>query len=197
MLINVRGTSGTGKSWVMYQLMERYNAEPITDETLPSRSKTSGYTMADGNVAIIGRYESACGGCDTIKSPALVVERLEQFYREFPIVIFEGLVVSHTFQRYADVADRYKEETGEETHFLFLDTPLKKCIGRVRKRRHERGNTKPFDPFKNPGLATDWHQVWNNTRRSFIDNGYNVQSLNHQDPLPQVTDLIDTALSAL
>jgi hypothetical protein len=97
---------------------------------------------------VLGRYESACGGCDTFRTKEgrrgvdWVAEGLRRLLRRGD-VIFEGVIVSSIAQFWVDLAHEIP------AHFIFglLDTPKELCIERVLKRRKEKGNTKPYDTW--------------------------------------------------
>jgi len=143
MIFNIRGTNGSGKSHIVHRLLKKYDHETILEG-----EKVIGYYLPDLDLHVVGAYQTVCGGCDRIADQ----DRVEELVREFTCghVLFEGLLVSHTFQRWADLF----EELGVETHVLFLDTPMEECIERVKQRRLAQGNEKPYDP-KN--LIKDWH----------------------------------------
>ena len=70
-------------------------------------------------------------------------------------VIFEGLLISHLFSRYA-MLDRELFAQGIPFVWAFLDTPLEICLDRVRARREARGTETPLN-VKN---TTDkWHDM--------------------------------------
>lgn len=179
-IIDIRGTNGSGKSWIVHKLL----ADNTKARILDASGKIVGYHLVKLKTAVMGSYENTCGGCDGIKSADLIEERLRKFAAKYQNVILEGITVSHTYGRYAAIADSLKGE--HSYHFMFLDTPLEKCIERVRKRRIEKGNTKPFNPDKKMGLSYDYGRVMTATRLRLIEAGYDVTMLPHKDPLPTV-----------
>ena len=74
MIIQVRGTSGSGKTWVMKSLLERL--KPFKGVLVEGRKKPLFYVNST-SVAILGHYEAACGGCDNIGSAAAVAELIQ------------------------------------------------------------------------------------------------------------------------
>lgn len=171
-ILNIRGTHGSGKSWIVHQLLKQPHEEV----------GEFGYWIPEWDCGIIGRYSNVCGGCDQIKSANEVVSRVNYFARTFKHVVFEGILVSHTFKRYANLAGELYD-----FWFLFLDTPLEVCLSRVQARRLERGNEKPLDPTN---VIKDWHCVWERVQQKCRDQQLNVMVLNWQNPIPQILEML-------
>lgn len=95
---------------------------------------------------VMGSYEIACGGADTIKTQDEVCERVLKARLNYTGVIFEGVLVSDVFGRYLDLSRKVQPEG--VYIWAILDTPLETCIERVIQRRLQKGNTKVFDPTK-------------------------------------------------
>lgn len=100
MIINIRGTSGSGKTYTAENFMDYcgqvrtmvYNDDKKIVATLVH------YDMVP--VYFIGAYINACGGCDTISTQDMACSLVRHF-SQFGHVIFEGLLMSHLFARYA------------------------------------------------------------------------------------------------
>tara|TARA_R110000803_G_scaffold210228_1_gene281507 strand:+ start:1412 stop:1999 length:588 start_codon:yes stop_codon:yes gene_type:complete len=143
MIINIRGTSGTGKSTLVAKLMANY---PIISTDLEyvlgkrdviterSKKKTVGYTLEKG-IHVVGRYETKCGGCDTIKTQDQVFRLVDENANIHKHVVFEGLLTCNSYGRWKELANR------QDFFFLFLDTPISQCLEAVVARRIERGKT--------------------------------------------------------
>lgn len=172
MILNIRGTHGSGKSWIVHKLLTEGSVQ-LDDQ---------GHWIQRWDCGVVGRYSNICGGCDGIKTANEVVRRVKSFSGMFQHVVFEGILVSHTFKRYSDLAFELPD-----FWFLFLDTPLATCLARVKARRLERGNKKPFDP-KN--VIKDYYNIWKNVRRKCLGSGHNVKILNWMDPMPRVLEML-------
>jgi hypothetical protein len=137
MLINLRGTSGAGKTTVMRALMAQCPHKPIYGALgrLPEAYKL----MVPQPVFVIGPYTTPCGGCDRIL-PFALVPQLIQKYAQQGHVVFEGLLISTCY----GVIGRLLE--AHDSRLLFFDTPLDVCIARVEARRRVSGNFRPFNP---------------------------------------------------
>lgn len=135
MIIQVRGTSGSGKSTVVRRVMDAGKWEPVH---VPGRKRPLYYrsvTPGRPSVAVLGHYESPCGGCDTIGSARAVWELVCDIRPKFRAVVCEGLLLSEDVKWALQTPDLY---------VLFLVTPLTECLGRIRARRAAAGNEKPF-----------------------------------------------------
>lgn len=173
-VLDIRGTNGSGKTWIMRQLLAQGAHLPIEEN-----GKCIGYSLGEG-IAIVGRYTKTGGGCDGLKGGVVEVERVvRQLHPQYRHLLLEGIMVSHLYERFHKLA----LELGDY-RFLFLNTPLKTCIARVRARRWAKGNRKPFDPKKN--LVKDYERTWHRVRGRMVEAGHKVVVLNWKDPLPQV-----------
>lgn len=142
MIINIRGTHGSGKSTVVKTLLSRY-----PNEQIKGPKKPLGYRVAvpflDRPVMVVGPYETACGGCDAIQPYSLIWPRVDE-YAEVGHVLFEGALVSTNYGTIGEASEKY----GDDFVFAFLNTPLQVCLDRVKARREARGNLKPLDPYQ-------------------------------------------------
>ena len=186
-VINIRGTSGSGKSTLIRQYLAAHGNGVKVTVPNGKKSLTIGYATEDRPPTfVVGRYETDCGGCDTIKTQDEICHRVRKFARSGH-VLFEGLLVSHIYGRYRDLAIEHTRDRGGPFHFAFLDTPLELCIERVTQRRLSKGNTKPLDP-------TNTIQKWHDSRRVFEKckaDGLSVHWLSHENALNGLEALLD------
>jgi ABC-type dipeptide/oligopeptide/nickel transport system ATPase component len=148
MIINIRGTSGSGKSTAVRQVMDLAHS---TDRIyLKDRKNPLLYRLhwpGDKVISIPGHYETACGGCDTIKTYDQLFEIIKQEYKVGHHVLFEGLLVAHDKKRCTELFEWLLRDP-----LLFqiieLTETLETCLASVEKRRSERKNPpkKPFNP---------------------------------------------------
>lgn len=141
--INIRGTSGSGKSHLVRKLMELYPSKK--KHFTKFRKQPIGYTMSrpDGKeLYVVGHYEELCGGCDTIIGLEPVYEEIEFALTELEMnVIFEGLIVCSDVERCVSLKDI------AELLVIELDTPLDECLSNIEERRYIRGrNNAPVNP---------------------------------------------------
>lgn len=193
-ILDIRGTHGSGKSWIVHQLVSMKETVTITKTSSTTISRTNpiqGYYIPKFDCAVLGKYVSVCGGCDQIGNANEIVSRVIEFADLYANVVLEGILVSHTFQRYSNLANRMESsEYNQKYHFLFLDTPLEVCIERVKARRLEQGNTKELDP-KN--VIKDWYGIRERVRSKCLATGHRVVDLPWENPLPKVLELLSAS----
>lgn len=134
MIIQVRGTSGSGKTWVMRQVMKLYG--PWEPFYVVGRRKPYFYTN-QSDIAVLGHYESVCGGCDNIGSSPEIYEAIQ--YCPAQVILCEGLLLGEDFNWTTKM---------EEPRVIFLHTPIPKCLEQIEQRRAEAGKDKTFDRIK-------------------------------------------------
>lgn len=147
MIINVRGTSGSGKSTVVRKIIEQ---SPSTDKIfLKGRKQPLLYRLKfPGQViSIPGHYETPCGGCDTIPTYDLLFQIIREEHAAGHNVLFEGLLVAHDKKRTLELWD-WLGRNPEQLQVLELTDPLQVCLDSVEKRRASR--PVPLKPPKKP-----------------------------------------------
>ena len=144
MLINLRGTHGSGKSTAIRALMEKSNVRPIFGKTFGFRCP-EGYKARlpeiEADLFVLGPYTAQCGGCDRIQPYSLISALIEK-YAERGHVVFEGSLISTCWGVIGGLLERWKRDA----IIVFLDTQVEECVRRVRTRRLERGDERKFDP---------------------------------------------------
>lgn len=139
MIINIRGTSGSGKSTIIKKVMATYPVKiPVM---IKGRKQPLGYYLKrEGRptLAVVGHYEADCGGCDTIPAGHDKVYELVNYARkEGCDVLFEGLLLAAEYIR----ASNMNKEIGHELKIIALTTPIDQCLASINARRlgnHER-----------------------------------------------------------
>lgn len=164
MIVNIRGTSGSGKTFAVRKVMER--AKSSTKMYACIEGVTQNGSRPDGHmliipglkrpVAVIGDYSSAeCGGCDKIKTQMEAETLVRHANRLNYHVLFEGLLITHIYRRWADLC----EEDIDNFMFLGLSTPVNTCIERVTERRTRKGNNNPLNPANTIKMYDDLVRV--------------------------------------
>lgn len=154
MIINIRGTSGSGKSHLIRAIMALY-ARPtkIFDRSIPEgktkpRKQPIGYICGGDKgrmLAVVGHYETPCGGCDTIPNMERIFELVRLAHSEGSHVLFEGLLISADIKRTLALHD-----DGLPLKVIALETELEACLAGVNDRRMKRmGNKYTPVPSKN------------------------------------------------
>ena len=146
MIVNPRGTSGSGKTELVRRVVADYGwgsdgrVEPVRRE---GRRHPIAYRLRHPSggrpLALLGHYEATAGGCDTIR---LTDGGLDEAFRLAGAyaasghdVLLEGLLLSGEHRRSAALAKAH------ELHVLRLDTPLDRCVRNAiaRQRAGRRG----------------------------------------------------------
>lgn len=152
-IYQIRGTSGSGKTWVAKKLLKHFEstifAEEFSTVFVEGRKKPL-FTLAElpngEKLAILGHYESNCGGCDNIGSAAKVYELIQDIrsgkFAEHNIsnIFCEGLLLSEDTKWTTLLA----EDSSIDFKIIFLSTPIETCIKQIKSRREEVGNDKPL-----------------------------------------------------
>jgi len=144
MIIQCRGTSGSGKTWAMRQVMSTLQLIP---EFISGRRRPLYYRTEDESIVVLGSYENSCGGCDGIGSARQVFD-LIKILLENPshrVILAEGLLLSEDVKWVSQLPD---------VRVLFLTTPLEDCLENILSRRKERGNDSPLTKEKPKGRPT-------------------------------------------
>lgn len=170
MIINIRGTSGSGKSTLIRRVMERYDR--CLSVRVPDRRQPIGYILQEEgrkSLAVVGHYETACGGCDTITSMDTIYDKVRRSHGMGMHVLYEGLLISADFNRaYALHQDQLP------LLVIGLDTPLDLCLESVNMRRWAKNPDKPpvnpknteskfkgvrstMKKLQDHGVAAEWH----------------------------------------
>lgn len=140
-IVLLRGTSGAGKTYVAQQVLKQLG--PYTSTyTLGPKDKLAGYAWP--SVALLGRYETACGGCDALswKGASDEIEALAlRCAAGGRAVLLEGLIVSNW-------GDARVQRFGPSFVILHLTTPLEVCLDAINARRRARADAKgtPYAP---------------------------------------------------
>ena len=135
MIINIRGTSGSGKSTLVRRVMEQYSFK--TAFKIDGRKQPIGYLLSkkgsDQRLAIIGHYETACGGCDTISLRSESFRLIREANAAGYNVLFEGLLLSEEVNYTAAL-----HQDGMELVVVGLDkVPTELCLSSINQRRRD------------------------------------------------------------
>jgi hypothetical protein len=182
-IFDLRGTHGSGKSYIVHQLLKLFGNRMILDD----KSQLIGHHCYGLDLAVIGPYTKVCGGCDAVKTQDAVEEILRSFIAlQYPNILLEGSLVGHTYERYANLATELKGQ-GVEYKFLFLNTPLEECVRRVLERRKRHRNRKNFLP---DNVKRDHFTTQTRLPKRFKDAGYDVTTVDWGVAVNQVAGLI-------
>jgi len=151
-IINPRGTSGSGKTELVRRILAQYGwrrgaaleraggLELIWRE---GRRRPLGYRLrhplGGRPLAVVGHYEVTSGGCDTIRAAdgglGEIMRQAADYAASGHDVLIEGQRLSREYERSAALASSHR------LHVLRLTTPLPQCARNlVRRRRALRGS---------------------------------------------------------
>jgi hypothetical protein len=182
-VLDIRGTHGSGKSYIVHQLINQEDKIGF----ICDNDVCIGTYVAGHDLAIVGSYDRVCGGCDGIKTADEICRRTRILSAEYKNVILEGILVAHTHRRYAELARDITLSSNQQYVFCFLTTPYEVCIQRVQDRRVARGQTAEFDLFH---LTNDYERCHNRLPRKFQAEGFTVELLDWENPMPQILELL-------
>lgn len=136
LIIQVRGTSGSGKTTVMRKVMDMMG--DWNSGFMDGRRNPLFYTSASEwpTTSVVGSYASNCGGVDTISGYGLLLKTVEELHKKGH-VLMEGLLLSEDVKQTLTLLPK-------KLKIIFLDTQVDECINRVKKRRVTAGNEKPL-----------------------------------------------------
>ena len=185
MIINVRGTSGSGKTWVAKKLLEQASESPILGEN----GKVVGHIIGHDHrrMWVIGPYTDKSKGVDNLPKIYATQDWLCNRVRHYAPkghVFFEGLLCSHLHSRYRDLA----RELGSFM-FLYLDTPLEVCLDRIMARRQLSPRTagKPFNPAN---TTRDFENV-KRTHDKMINDSLDVRMMSGKEALRTTLEVLN------
>ena len=155
MIVRLNGTHGSGKSTTVTKLMKLYGATPSYADGDAKFKRPIGYKveLPTGMLWVVGPYEIACGGCDSIQPFANIWPRVMMGVQNNWHVLFEGALLSTV---YGSVGREMELLDAAQVSWAFMDTPLAMCQARVNERRATRG-AGPLTDFKN--VDSKWYTV--------------------------------------
>lgn len=141
MVVQIRGTSGSGKSWAIHQLLREelgaWEPQFVSKWVKSNRRIPLWYKHKEKPIAVCGSYTSLCGGCDNVGSAKYVYQLYEKIRMQYPnhTLLSEGLLLSEDV-KWTTI---YTTEKGWDVRPIFLTTDADVCIERVNKRRAYKG----------------------------------------------------------
>lgn len=138
--INIRGTSGAGKSTLVKKITALYPSG--TAQRMDGRKRPIGVWYGGPDevprLFVPGHYETACGGCDTIKTVDQVYDLVRGATERGYNVLYEGIMVMDDVRRAVEL------HKVSQLTVIGLTTPVDVCIARIIARRAERGEDRPL-----------------------------------------------------
>lgn len=150
MLIQIRGTSGSGKSWVSQKLFtwcqERFDYHEYWEHTASGRLRTRPSEYLFGKrIYFCGQHETPCSGVDNngASNPRIYENYLLPRGTKHPSWIFlcEGLLFSEDVKW----TTRFIEETGSPVVVYYLSTPREVCLEQLMRRKESGRGSKDYE----------------------------------------------------
>jgi hypothetical protein len=144
-IISIRGTSGAGKTTLAKMVLHGPTIygppEPVH---IPKRKQPLYYRrprlIPGRDLVILGHYENATGGCDTISGNDIPFRIIREVHGECD-VFFEGLLMAAEQKRTAAL-----HRDGYDVRLFYLNLPISECLAGVNARRAARGVHEPVNP---------------------------------------------------
>lgn len=185
MICLLSGTSGSGKTYIVEQVLAALGP---AERTLPLGPRGRPGALVWPGVTVLGRYETACGGCDSLswKGASDDIERVvaEEATRGRRVLL-EGLMVG-TWG-----VPRMCRLVPLGLVVVQLATSPEVCVEAVGQRRKERAATRgveatPLDPSNTVGKHAGLLSVLPRRRAA----GIPVELLGRDDALARVRELV-------
>lgn len=189
-IIKLHGCSGAGKTTVARAIMrcadviEEVVRESGKNNKLKTEANVCKLPMLKTAVAVLGSYDTPCGGMDTYPSDAPSITKLiDDYYKLGVHVFFEGLLLS----TYYGAVGRHLEQYGDNTIHAFMDTPIDVCLDRIKQRRLIMKSTNKFDPM----MTREKHFTIENLMLKCKMRGLRVVEIKYdEDPVKQIAYLL-------
>ena len=148
MIINIRGTSGAGKSHLVRSIMELYLTK--IPAFIEGRKRPISYLLQGVTtnstfkpLFVPGHYDTPTGGCDTISKPDDVYTLVNSAADKGYDVLFEGIMIGDDVRRCVELKKKYGVEN---VVVIALNTPIEQCLAGIQSRRDMRGDDRELNP---------------------------------------------------
>lgn len=146
-MIKLGGVNGSGKTTLARAVIKAAGAEPKTAK-LRSGKTTDVWIGEYGGLPlhVLGKYETACGGMDTIGDKEDRLDLVKAAAAVPGIIFFEGLITGKTYGALGELSEQHVKRKVGRWLYAFMDTPFDVAAARVVERRLAAGNAAAFDP---------------------------------------------------
>lgn len=182
MIINIRGTGGSGKSTLVMTVMAKYDRR--TPQYLEGRKRPIGYLCERAGTALYvpGHYEIPTGGCDTIQKIDDVYNLVNNAAQAKHDVLYEGIMIGDDVRRCIDLARAHPP-----LMVIALNTPIDQCLASIQARRDTRGDERELNP-KN--TVSRLHRLRTSMIPRLKDAGVNCQWMSREKALEEVLEAL-------
>jgi gluconate kinase len=143
-IVNIRGTNGSGKSTIARTFLQRRPYTEVFGALGLKRPEAYMVRLPSCFLYVIGPYQTATGGVDAMPlSSDDLVKMLERYYRRCTSntpghLLFEGVVISTYFGAVGEFLAYHRRDA----KVVYLDTPLETCLASISKRSGDEAKTK-------------------------------------------------------
>ncbi len=185
-IINIRGSHGSGKSWVVRQIMTALPAPEI--ELRADGKKIEGYLWREPTpLFVVGKYIDgiSTGGCDTFKDINDIEEIVLRRAAGGLNVLFEGIRVNnHQHSRVA----WFRHNKQHDWYFLILNTTVEQSLVNIARRREAAGLA-PAGPSVAESVLDHWKRC-QRQREHFRRAGLNMEYLSAEAAVGRTRELL-------
>ena len=194
MILNIRGSSCSGKSTNVYSLLRDYPNSEVWERVGWNKKKPRqvGHLLP-GGLFVVGPYAATAktGGMDMLMpgKTELVTLWLERNCQRYPFVIFESMMASLAIGRYHELRKRLGPPG--TISFAFMDTPMEVCRERIMSRN---GGLGPSGKGINDEATVvhQWHRI-RQIKDRLLEKHEVCYDLDWQGSYPQVLGLLQQA----
>lgn len=180
MIVQIRGTSGAGKSHIVRAIMAQFqDRQEVFRE---GRKQPIYYILGNGirPLVVPGHYNRPCGGCDTIKTNEETFGIVMDADAQGRDVLFEGIMAQ-------DAALSWMEPLKDRPHLIVgLTTPIEECLAGIQQRRDGRGDTRPLNPNNTVNRAKSQDRAL----AKLAGLGFNVERLGREEALRRIQGVL-------
>ena len=164
MLVNIRGTNGSGKSTIPMLMMEEdegYHYHGVGRKENGEPKSPWITVFPNLKWVALGHYRAKTGGMDTIQTTEEMLAALRYAWINYPSydIVMEGVIASTIRSTYIDLFNDYKKKSksgqiSPARGILVMNflPPVDVCIARVLKRNGGK-------PVKEDQIASKWNTV--------------------------------------
>jgi hypothetical protein len=185
--LNIRGTSGAGKSYLTRRLLAHYPANVPSFVEGRRRTPISAlYTGAKGPpLFALGHYTAEQGGGADTVSRADGFTWLEKAATTKSVnLLWEGVIFSD------EVPQTVQLSRLIDVHVILLTTPLEQCLSDIRARREARGNLKPLSEENTKNRLKSLEKAYTRLRDARHD-GLVLYKLGREEAYEKCLDLLE------
>lgn len=135
LLVNIRGTNGSGKSTIPMSMLDDPKMYVVKKEYKGKDRGVCTVFPTYGWVAL-GTYTTKCGGMDTFPDTEFTKKAVRWVLKNLPEynVMMEGILCSTVFSTYKELFEACQRRFGVKAIVLYLMPPLQVCLDRIQKR---------------------------------------------------------------